>query len=1062
MPLPPETQLFETPIASSTGTLTSASQIKMSDSTSAEDAISNLRAQILGYQFNSSVTDATNPGASHVAFNSAAKASATIISFNTTSNVSTARFDELLGAFVSGDRIFAQEQDNIANAILFRITGTPTVSGSSVNVPVIAERTQGGEFTNDANVNFSLFWTGARTSTNIPISFLNEVTPRSVPQLGTQVTTQSDVRFWFRSIQITSANVGDTTNGLLLGNSNGGGAGGTGTDRRNEKEFIDPDNDHIGEYLYLALDEPFVNSITTTSYVVAILDADSNIIQLLNLGNDFNAIGQLGLGSDDTFFQSSSGGFGGQFPDFDAGQTIALYEIGTPATVFEVSETNAPDVDLTLAVKDLQQPQLDSLTRSKIDMQTGAGREGDYIQNQFTLTRSTTAAGQSLTGDTALYYLFPQDEFNNDIETSWRSTTFDVGIPPNTSTESRTFFVAVDNVYDFENLSGSESGTATLSIVDPGVAGFNIYEAVMPASTTSTNVFSPVGTETTISLIRPTNAFQIDQQNITEDYRRIIENGSSPDLASLTSKVNVLFPLSGDVSILTDWADVYDPEHTTENVSIVDGYSLIADFRGTTSAEHYESPGVTYVDGTNVIDYTGLTDNLHRTFGFKVSAPADTTLLYLDDSGTLIPFIRTISAGSYQINNFTPARTSTEDVTNHTTFLTRSSGVENVTTAEGSFSRFVIPDFPASATNVARRMSFNLDVIIGGTDTLAGEFINIDLPATNVTQSRVEITRSIYLGPLHGNRSETVTIGYRLLTVGADYVIHFSVQSAPSDVAIRFTDVALFQDYTTTSVIAREDDWNTFGTGAGNYTFTGEDEIIITFQPIANGTILRAVGAAVDSAGAITLLNDINIAPPSPLWDAVQIPDTIEFRTFVSDHFLIHNDLRNLLGDRSTMWAYARARLNVVTGRGFNEPVDLASGSTIGGQAISTGGSRSWVESQAFAGVATELTVNLPTNTTLSDFVFVEITWHTGVGTATDNNNRNYTELGSIAAILNASDDELILGGRGRGADNYGIEINTSSVSDSDTSLLMDIINLNDGAGATLPASSAITAVRFY
>ena len=112
---------------------------------------------------------------------------------------------------------------------------------------------------------------------------------------------------------------------------------------------------------------------------------------------------------------------------------------------------------------------------------------------------------------------------------------------------------------------------------------------------------------------------------------------------------------------------------------------------------------------------------------------------------------------------------------------------------------------------------------------------------------------------------------------------------------------------------------------------------------------------------------------------------------------------------------------------------------------------RTWQDSGSFTAAATDLSVPLPTDTTLSDFLFIEVTWHTGTGTANDNEHRDYTELGSIAAIINAVDDVLILGGRGRGADNYGIEIKTAAITGSSTSISMDIINLNDTSGATLP-----------
>ena len=69
--------------------------------------------------------------------------------------------------------------------------------------------------------------------------------------------------------------------------------------------------------------------------------------------------------------------------------------------------------------------------------------------------------------------------------------------------------------------------------------------------------------------------------------------------------------------------------------------------------------------------------------------------------------------------------------------------------------------------------------------------------------------------------------------------------------------------------------------------------------------------------------------------------------------------------------------------------------------------------------------------------------------------------MGSVHALINHVRNEMILGGRGRGADNFGIEVNTTSIAGTDTSITLSIINLNDIGGATLPTGSLITNVRF-
>lgn len=118
-----------------------------------ETGLSNLESSILSWKFNATIIDASNPGATFLSFNNASKDNATIISFNTTSNVDNARFDEFLNGLKAGARIFIQEREVINNSILFRVTGEASILGTRVNVPVIQERDQGVEFTNNAVLN---------------------------------------------------------------------------------------------------------------------------------------------------------------------------------------------------------------------------------------------------------------------------------------------------------------------------------------------------------------------------------------------------------------------------------------------------------------------------------------------------------------------------------------------------------------------------------------------------------------------------------------------------------------------------------------------------------------------------------------------------------------------------------------------------------------------------------------------------------------------------------------------------------------------------------------------
>ena len=132
----------------------------------------------------------------------------------------------------------------------------------------------------------------------------------------------------------------------------------------------------------------------------------------------------------------------------------------------------------------------------------------------------------------------------------------------------------------------------------------------------------------------------ISRSNLTADLQALLPttNGNTGTfaqrLATLESKMAALYPLTPDVTDLTEFSDIFDPERTASEVDIRTGYSLLADYRG--SSTRYESAGVTYDDtGSNVVTYTGLGDNLYRTFGFRSNAIAQVSEITLTGtSGT--------------------------------------------------------------------------------------------------------------------------------------------------------------------------------------------------------------------------------------------------------------------------------------------------------------------------------------------------------------------------------------------------------------------------------------------
>ena len=400
-------------------------------------------------------------------------------------------------------------------------------------------------------------------------------------------------------------------------------------------------------------------------------------------------------------------------------------------------------------------------------------------------------------------------------------------------------------------------------------------------------------------------------------------------LDTLESKMTTLFPLSPDVTDLTEWADIWQPDRAASEVDITDGYSLIADYRG--SGTRYESAGVTYDDtGTNVVTYTGLGDNLYRTFGFKVTAAANQVLMWLVDGSTRIPFIDMTSAGKFRINSYTNETAEDQVITNQAHFLTRS-GDTTLRPGTDDTSTYTITAFPANATNTSRFLDFETDILVNGTDTLAGHLFSVSLPADNTAQGRQTVSGTGNLGPLYGNRQIPITIAYELRVSGGDLLVDLQLVSAPSDVTIQLASVSTLLNYTAPGATTRVDNYVVFNDGGGDYTFTGENELLVTFQPHSSLGFNTAVGAAIGTSGAATEFNDINVPINAHIFESVEIPDQtalsgFEFRTFSPDHYLIHRDVANLVTRRATQWCYGLALNRAITEHAVTSVVDFTSG----------------------------------------------------------------------------------------------------------------------------------------
>ena len=440
--------------------------------------------------------------------------------------------------------------------------------------------------------------------------------------------------------------------------------------------------------------------------------------------------------------------------------------------------------------------------------------------------------------------------------------------------------------------------------------------------TSINNVTYTVGQTIRIYLGTPVDRYNAGNLDITESnlseavqqkLNRETTGGVNDEhrIASLESKVQALFPLTPDVNDLTQWANIFTPAQTAQIVDITDGYSLMADYRG--DATRFEQAGVTYdASGTNVVRYSGLTDNLRRAFGFKVTAPSNQTLLSLVDGSEIIPYIDMTAAGNFRVNNYQISTVPGTNVRDEVHFLTRTAGVEQLNPGEGTVSTFTITPFPANSTGRSRTLQIDLEPYDeNGNLYGTGHLAVIPLPAENTPVARTTIVEPV---PIAFGNIHNVTISYEIRTSASDLVIDIRLVSTDSAEisAIRLTNVATLLTYTSAATTSRTDNFIAFSSLSANpYVFTGEAELLVSFQPFYDGNITSIVGVVRESDGTVVQLNDDRSLLPDV--STVEIPDTIDFRTFLADHFFRHIDLANLIPRSNTQWVYGLALLRDIS-----------------------------------------------------------------------------------------------------------------------------------------------------
>jgi hypothetical protein len=421
--------------------------------------------------------------------------------------------------------------------------------------------------------------------------------------------------------------------------------------------------------------------------------------------------------------------------------------------------------------------------------------------------------------------------------------------------------------------------------------------------------------------------------NVATNTRAIQDGGNNaPDVTSLTSKVDALYPLTPYVPDLGDFGSIYSRAVASQQVTETDGYSDFIDYRS--SSERFESSTITHTPGGGVIDYTNVAGDFHRCFGFQVTGPSNQVLLWVIDGGAAIPLIDMTAAGNLRINDYTPSRTQDEVVTDHPNIVRSATSGPDTLTVGGGAITYTIPDYPANTSSQSRTLSIDLDVFENGVDTRAGGFIFPELPDTVAALATQEITHNFFLG-FPSNRTVTATFNVEARVSGVDLVVDITLTAAPAGFSFSVDSFVVEESYTASVVIARVDDFQTVTDESGDFVFTAAEEFLLAFHPIPNTTRMRVVPVAANIAsGVVAQLNTVIIPEPTPGFASIRIPDTIEFRSFLPDHFLNHPDLATLVRNRAVQWVYGLARLETIAVRSITQPINLDAGTTLGGATI--------------------------------------------------------------------------------------------------------------------------------
>lgn len=962
----------------------------------------------------------------------------------------------------TGGEPFAGETINAAAGdILWAVAATPSLTSVSDWVLIKSATSAGLTLTEAA--------------------FLQQITESDVNVNQNNVGTSGEatfVRFWLRQNQVDQADINAPGIGLLIAEA--------------QEDTFTQSNNEFDAILYVGVPDTYSPADFSTLRV-RVTTPDGRLEQDLSLENDFVEAAELSVAG--TTYYRSTNAARGVFLGYKADDVIGLFRIVSER---RFTVTPAPIVNLKDGIADLPESALTQDVQGKLNAD-GVPQEIETLFDQFVPTPPDQTPGTLPTGTQMLF------KFGGASATLAHYTTTDVdtgifGTFDGVSTQ----IVAIDDQFEITNFNGIETGVGTIVEITPSILrGKRMYRVTLPQESSGTNFYIPSGFDVTPEQYNATERIKIGSDNfdtpLAEDFRRLHDGELNGPLTDLNQHLQF-------TPVVGSWGPAPNPTPARATITRQFAAYWNENRRGSTPFTgnfftDLADPTITLTNGVNVSGLP-LTNTSTKVIAFS-------HYIANENFTTEVPLLK---AGTRRILSLTSRglavrRGNSDGSVAPLTINQRLSGpagqgtTQYLTGVGADSVPFFVPDtltFPDTFT--IQLKTIEADGEVGPVTDLLYTVINRGISQNQSSQ----IVAMNLPTPPGGTRDETITTEYD--STNNTIIVGTTGQSQNTSQDVTHISVEVFYPD-----ISQSDN---LSITASNALFGEQDEHrgrTIDIVMILEDTHLDDEGA--DKFLRVKAVinghqeNDIDLNFRQTDFDFSDLqfgPNTAYTDYFFSDGDNPANVLfpgkQSFSSDGDVSIAniqvyefdFGSALSNTPThdelyqfylrrdqwfGLFSSPDTDYGNYTFVDRGLILTdddgttfdvierlklaASARTVQESQVFAAAAS-VTVSLPAGTTLEDFILMEIEWNTGQtdASASDNDNRRYSDTTMVQPIIDASGPNVILSARGRGAENFGVRITAGQT--SDTTVAIEIVNINDVGGAVLPTGTQITKVWFY